>query len=281
MRQASHRAGHSVFKAPADHRIRRPHPHRPIARTLSRPPVAFQLPPCKITEPHKGILPVFQNLPPASCPRCQTLVQSYLTSSVDPLFQTLSLTHCQPFCVHGTEQYSVSSSYGPWAALHTGCCLQFPSLLTVALAEPLSTPTFSPRIPVCAGTLGLPHTPDRRAHTDCAQTPNDSCHPSGPGGYWPNAMGLGFKENLLFDPVYSHWDPQNSRATTELPKWSPQSSGKMANKKGSTDFPGGIQWLRLLPSIAEGTGSIPGQETKISQVMWPKIIILILIKDRL
>ena len=155
-----------------------------------------------------------------------------------------------------------------------------PHSRTAAVAGPLSTPTFSPRIPVSAGTLGLPHTSDRRAHTHCAQTPSDSCHPSGPGGYWPNATGLGFKENLLFNPVCSHWDPQNSRDTTELPKWSPQSSGRMTNKTGSTDFPGGLQWVRLRSSIAEGTGSIPGQETKIPQVMWPKIII-ILIKDRL
>lgn len=91
-------------------------------------------------------------------------------------------------------------------------------------------------------------------------------------------MGLGFKENLLFDPVYSHWDPQNSRATTELPKWSPQSSGKMANKTGSTDFPGGIQWLKTPLPLLGGDRFDPGQETKISQVMWPKIIIIILIK---
>ena len=51
------------------------------------------------------------------------------------------------------------------------------------------------------------------------------------------------------------------------------------DKTGFTDFPVRVQWLRLHPSVAEGTGSIPGQETKIPQVMWPKIIIII--KDRL
>lgn len=64
-----------------------------------------------------------------------------------------------------------------------------PHSRTAAVAGPLSTPTFSPRIPVCAGTLGLPHTRDRRAHTHCARTPSDSCHPSGPGdiGQMPRA----------------------------------------------------------------------------------------------
>lgn len=91
------------------------------------------------------------------------------------------------------------------------------------------------------------------------------------------------------------WDSKKTCSSTQcihigilrtpgLPQSCPsghQSSGKMANKTGSTDFPGGIQWLRLRPFHCRGDRFDPGQETKISQVMWPKIIIIILIKDRL
>lgn len=125
MRQASHRAGHSVFKAPADHRIGRPHPHRPIAGPSPDPLWPFSSPPCKITEPHKGI--------PPCIPKSSSCLLSSLSDSspvlpdfsVDPLFQTLSLTHCQPFCVHGTEQYSVSNEVPMDLGLPctTGCCL--------------------------------------------------------------------------------------------------------------------------------------------------------------
>lgn len=158
-----------MFKTPTDHRIRKPHPHRPTARTLSRPPGAFQLPPCKTTEPHKGVLPVFQNLPPASCPRSQTLVQSYPTSSVDPLFQTLSLT--LNLSVHGTEQYSVSSSYGPWAALHRGCCPQFPSLQDCRCGWAPLNPHIQPQDPSLCWNSGTPtHMRQEGSHSLCPDT---------------------------------------------------------------------------------------------------------------
>ena len=56
---------------------------------------------------------------------------------------------------------------------------------------------------------------------------------SGPAGSRPNAASLGFKENLLFNPVCSHWNPENSRDPTKLSQWSPQGQGRVTNKMGS------------------------------------------------
>lgn len=94
------------------------------------------------------------------------------------------------------------------------------------------TSTPRSRIPVCARTTGFPQSGDKKVHTGCVQTLIGSCHLSGPGGYWPNPMSLEFKENQLFNPVYSNWNLQNFRDPTEMPQQWLQRPGRGTNKMG-------------------------------------------------
>ena len=59
--------------------------------------------------------------------------------------------------------------------------------------------------------------------------------------------------------------------TCRLGAWQTAGLGKQQNERGAGGPSLAVQWLRLCPCNAEGTGSIPGQGTKIphaAQCMW-------------
>lgn len=107
----------------------------------------------------------------------------------------------------------LDSSCGPWTVLHLGCCLHCLLLPNYYHGSvPLHIHTRNPHL--CQNP-STPHSCTGKFILTMPKHLNVSCHLSGPGGYWPNPMGLGFKENL-FNPC-SNGNPSNSRDSTKVP----------------------------------------------------------------
>lgn len=130
----------------------------------------------------------------------------------------------------------MDSSFQPWTVLHPGHCLHPLRSTATTMNQSHCTPTPSSRILVYARTPGFSQ-PAQKFHTDFAQTLIGSCQLSGFGGYWKTPMSLGFKENLVFNPVCLDWNSQNSRDPTKVPQLSLQSPKRLTNKTGSRHQP--------------------------------------------